>query len=151
MWALLIPITPEDPAKFYSADHVAEMLPFKDCSFDAIIVATSLDHVLDLPETIREIRRVAKPQAQLHFWGSFRSQPPGFQIDYNLGIITRAKRSLPVKRDAAVLEFIESQQAYAEKVDDKTHREDSRKALLFDEFHFRHLNFNFSIGNYVTV
>jgi len=38
----------------------AESLPFGDRSFDTVVCAHTLEHVLDLPQAIRELRRVAR-------------------------------------------------------------------------------------------
>jgi SAM-dependent methyltransferase len=46
-------------------DAPAEDMPFPDGSFDVICTLNSLDHVEDIPRTIREITRVASPGATL--------------------------------------------------------------------------------------
>jgi len=38
----------------------AEHLPFEDRSFDTVICTHTLEHVLDLPQAIRELRRIAR-------------------------------------------------------------------------------------------
>jgi len=38
----------------------AECLPFEDRSFDTVVCTHTLEHVLDLPKAIRELRRVAR-------------------------------------------------------------------------------------------
>lgn len=47
---------------------VAENLPFKDSSFDAHILATSLDHIMDVDRAIGELRRVLAPGGRFYFW-----------------------------------------------------------------------------------
>eukprot|EP00931_Biecheleriopsis_adriatica_P000204 TRINITY_DN100210_c0_g1_i1.p1 TRINITY_DN100210_c0_g1~~TRINITY_DN100210_c0_g1_i1.p1 ORF type:complete len:289 (-),score=51.61 TRINITY_DN100210_c0_g1_i1:136-1002(-) len=42
-------------------------LPFEDSSFDALIVSDVLEHLLDLPRALRELRRVLKPGGLLLF------------------------------------------------------------------------------------
>lgn len=46
-------------------EGVAEELPFEDCSFDLVTCLGSLEHFLDQPRALREMRRVAKPGATL--------------------------------------------------------------------------------------
>jgi SAM-dependent methyltransferase len=46
-------------------EGVAEQLPFEDCSFDLVTCLGSLEHFLDQPRALREMRRVAKPGATL--------------------------------------------------------------------------------------
>ncbi len=49
------------PHPFVFHHGVAEFLPWDDASFDLVITATSLDHVLLLDRSIDEFRRVLKP------------------------------------------------------------------------------------------
>lgn len=46
-------------------EGVAEQLPFEDCSFDLVTCLGSLEHFLDQPRALREMRRVAKLGATL--------------------------------------------------------------------------------------
>jgi SAM-dependent methyltransferase len=46
-------------------EGVAEQLPFEDGSFDLVTCLGSLEHFLDQPRALREMRRVAKPDATL--------------------------------------------------------------------------------------
>jgi SAM-dependent methyltransferase len=54
------------PFKFTRA--VAEQIPWADGSFETVVVATSLDHLLDLELGLQEITRVLKPKGQLIAW-----------------------------------------------------------------------------------
>jgi SAM-dependent methyltransferase len=51
----------------------SERMPFADASFDALVFATSLDHVCDLNDTLLEARRVLRPNGRLVVWLSDRS------------------------------------------------------------------------------
>lgn len=44
-------------------EGIAEALPFEDNSFDLVTCTGSLEHFLDQPRALREMRRVARPQA----------------------------------------------------------------------------------------
>jgi ubiquinone/menaquinone biosynthesis C-methylase UbiE len=46
-------------------EGAAEQLPFEDCSFDLVTCLGSLEHFLDQPHALREMRRIAKPGATL--------------------------------------------------------------------------------------
>lgn len=50
------------------AGAVAENLPLKDESFDAALLATSLDHIMDVDAAMSELRRVVRPQGRIYFW-----------------------------------------------------------------------------------
>lgn len=51
---------------------VAEDLPFKDASFDAHVLATSLDHIMDVDAAIAEMRRVLRKGGRFYFWVGLR-------------------------------------------------------------------------------
>lgn len=54
---------------------VCECLPFAENSFDAIIMATSFDHILLFKESMQEVLRVLKNGGLLITWDAFISQP----------------------------------------------------------------------------
>jgi len=56
---------------FVFAEGVAEQIPWADNSFDTAIVATSLDHVIDLRKSLSEIARVLRPGGQLLLWAGY--------------------------------------------------------------------------------
>lgn len=47
---------------------VAEKLPLKDASFDAVLLATSLDHIEQVDQAMRELKRILTPGGRLYFW-----------------------------------------------------------------------------------
>lgn len=49
----------------------AEFLPWPDSEFDAVVIATSLDHVLSLDMAFSEIKRVLVPDGVLAIWVGF--------------------------------------------------------------------------------
>lgn len=55
----------------------AENLPFRNCSFDFVIARVSLPYT-NIPVSVREIRRVLRPQGQL--WAVFERISLPFQI-----------------------------------------------------------------------
>jgi SAM-dependent methyltransferase len=59
----------EHPFQFYRG--LAEFLPWNDRSFDVVIAATSLDHMLLLNRTMREIHRVMKADGEFLVWVAF--------------------------------------------------------------------------------
>ena len=63
------PLAAEHPFSFVQG--TAEFLPWADGTFDTVVAATSLDHVLLLDVTFREIRRALKPGGVFVTWVSF--------------------------------------------------------------------------------
>jgi SAM-dependent methyltransferase len=47
---------------------LAERIPLKDDSVDAVLFGTSLDHIENEDTAIEEVRRVLKPHGKLFFW-----------------------------------------------------------------------------------
>jgi SAM-dependent methyltransferase len=62
------PLVPAGPHPFDFVRGVAEHLPWKDGTFDVVIAATSLDHVLSLDLTFDEIIRVLGPGGVFITW-----------------------------------------------------------------------------------
>ncbi len=67
------PLVGEQPREFAFVKGIAEYLPFRDESFDRVLFATSLDHVLSPRLAIGEARRVVKPTGLVCVW---HGEPP---------------------------------------------------------------------------
>jgi SAM-dependent methyltransferase len=65
------PFGSADGHPFAFARAIAEDIPWQDAVFDNAVVATSLDHLLDLELGLREIARVIKPNGHLLAWVFF--------------------------------------------------------------------------------
>lgn len=61
----------------------SEKIPFKDNFFDAIISVNAIDHVDDFEITVKEIRRVAKPNAKLRFHIHYHKKTKTEPIELN--------------------------------------------------------------------
>ncbi|QQG49791.1 MAG: methyltransferase domain-containing protein [Candidatus Berkelbacteria bacterium] len=68
----------ERPYHFVQA--IAEKLPFKDDVFDQVVLATSLDHIIELGPVMKEIRRVLKPHSRVSIWITVFEYSPGRNI-----------------------------------------------------------------------
>lgn len=64
------PLPPFEEHPFKFAQNIAEFIPYKDESFEYIISATSLDHVLLLDKALDEMYRVLKQDGVLLIWAS---------------------------------------------------------------------------------
>ncbi len=65
------PLLPYQDHPFAFAQGVAEFLPWEDGTFDLVLAATSLDHVLLLDRTFDEITRVLRPAGHFVAWVAF--------------------------------------------------------------------------------
>lgn len=69
------PLPAPEPRAFESVRGVAEYLPFRDGSFDRVLFATSLDHVLSPARAVREAARVTKPGGAVLVWFGVPTPP----------------------------------------------------------------------------
>lgn len=65
------PLAPFEPHPFEFIQGFAEFLPWQDSTFEVIVAATSLDHVLSLDLVRSEIARVLKPHGVFLVWEGF--------------------------------------------------------------------------------
>lgn len=75
------PLEPYERHPFLFRRAFCERIPWPECAFDAVICATSLDHVFDLDRSLREIRRVLAPEGVLLLWISFIDGAVEYDID----------------------------------------------------------------------
>ena len=74
MIAGIDPIEPFEPHPFEFVQGFAEFLPWEDSTFDVVIAATSLDHVISLDHALQEIRRILKPEGIFLVWDWFSKE-----------------------------------------------------------------------------
>ena len=64
----LDPLEAVEPVNFIRHTGIGEYLPWDDNSFDTIISATAIDHVLSLDQSFEEMIRLLKPEGQVLMW-----------------------------------------------------------------------------------
>lgn len=62
------PLVGESPGDYFQIRSVGEFLPFSDETFDHVVFATSLDHVIDPIKSLSEARRIAKQTGHIDIW-----------------------------------------------------------------------------------
>ncbi|MBV9817443.1 MAG: methyltransferase domain-containing protein [Solirubrobacterales bacterium] len=62
------PLRGEKQREFTFVQGIGEYLPFADGSFDRVLFATSLDHVLSPARSLSEARRVLSPSGTVNIW-----------------------------------------------------------------------------------
>ena len=121
---------------------MAELLPFEDESFDVVIAATSIDHVLDLDRSLREIHRVLRPGGTFYFWGTLHLEDqPVYASMPTTRFWDGFRREPKPQRLAESIDANRRTRArLAQQLDDFASREPDFESLLLDHFHFRHLD-----------
>lgn len=137
----LDPLAVERQVGFPRVKGWGEMLPFADNAFDAIVCATSLDHVLCLESTFEEIRRVLKPGGVMYVWACLfledtvlRNMPP-HPLFLREGVATPLEDST-YESYSAQKKSLDSFLADANALAQFKHK-------MVDEYHFRHLPLNY--------
>lgn len=86
----LEPLDPKEPRRFHCLKGVAEDIPLPDNSVDAVIFATSQDHIPEIDEAMRQVRRVLRPGGRVYMWIG-RYEPEMIADAKTLGNVLRAK------------------------------------------------------------
>ena len=135
-----IPAKAAPAFEFYCG--MAELLPFEDESFDVVIAATSIDHVLDLERSLREIHRVLRPGGKFYFWGALYSEEQVVHVTMPTTRFWEAFRRAPRALGAsdAADAHLRTQSRLSRRLDEFASREADFEPLLLDRFHFRHLD-----------
>lgn len=73
------PLVGEQPRDFMFVKGIAEYLPFADATFDRVLFATSLDHVLSPALAVAEARRVTAYGGAVIVWLGEQAAPPSLR------------------------------------------------------------------------
>ena len=117
---------------------LGEMLAFRNETFDVVIVATSLDHVLDVDGTLAEICRVLKPGGRVYFWGGFSSDASALDRSLPYVLFPRMSEYKPLDLEEAVSAYLQHRAAYEAALQHIEANTGLYETLLVDHYHFRH-------------
>lgn len=67
-WYGIDPMDDGRERDFFFRKGIAEEIPFKNSSFDNVLFATSLDHIVDTKKAVSEAYRVLKPGGKIVVW-----------------------------------------------------------------------------------
>jgi SAM-dependent methyltransferase len=70
------PLRGERQRDFDFVQGIGEYLPFREGTFDQVLFATSLDHLLDPVRALREAARVLVPVGTIEIWSGELPEPP---------------------------------------------------------------------------
>ncbi len=101
------PLTGVQPREFAFVKGIAEYLPFADGTFDRVLFATSLDHVLSPALTLAEARRVTRPGGAVVVWLGEQAQPSlvGRLRTRARRLVSGAERSTVIETPNATMTF----------------------------------------------
>lgn len=87
------PLRGEARRDFDFVQGIGEYLPFRDQSFDHVLFATSLDHLLDPVRALREAARVLHPGGTIEIWSGEVPPPPRLlaRVGAALGMVRRGE------------------------------------------------------------
>jgi glycosyltransferase involved in cell wall biosynthesis/SAM-dependent methyltransferase len=117
---------------------LGEMLAFRNETFDVVIVATSLDHVLDVDGTLAETCRVLKPGGRVYFWGGFSSDASALDRSLPYVLFPRMSEYKPLDLEEAVSAYLQHRAAYEAALQHIEANTGLYETLLVDHYHFRH-------------
>lgn len=125
------PIQPSEPPAFELLNAFAEQLPFPDAHFDAVLFATSLDHVLHVPSALAEADRVLKPGGHVYFWGGLAERDSSYREVAIDTVLSRTRQSFEMTSTEAHEQLKKRLQGFEQRASSFDH-------LLVDDFHVRH-------------
>ena len=75
------PLLGQQPREFSFVQGIGEFLPFRDSTFDHILYASSLDHVMEPKRSLAEAVRCLRPSGYINLWidGIASDAPPEIQ------------------------------------------------------------------------
>ena len=133
------PIPPFETPRFPLVVATGEQLPFRNDSFDAVVLATSLDHALDVEATLHEVGRVLRADGDVYVWAMLVEDEARFGADLGAGSFARTHGS-GERPDDPVGEHLELRAAYADRVEAVEKNASTFESTLVDAYHFRHLD-----------
>jgi SAM-dependent methyltransferase len=135
-----LPVEKEVPYK--RAMALGELMPFADSTFDTVLVATSLDHVLCIDSFFSEIFRVLRDDGRAYIWGSWFFDDSQFANIPQFPLFRRDSEDV-IPEDGALEKFEhDSQKLKSFCADVGTLREEYSQYMV-DQYHFRHIPINF--------
>ena len=132
------PLPALSPPDFPFLVSLGEMLAFRDNSFDVVILATSLDHMLDVDKTLSEVCRVLKPEGKVYFWGGYYATPSVVDQLLSPQLFQRPSPGAPQALADAVGAYLQHYTTYVAALQRIDAHVDVYEPLLVDRYHFRH-------------
>jgi ubiquinone/menaquinone biosynthesis C-methylase UbiE len=112
----------------------AEEIPLDDSSVDAVLFATSFDHIANATGAIEEVHRVLKPNGRIYMWQGI-SDPDVFALTSTLHRLNRGPLAIPlIVAQAAKMSYLMHKRrrdlAKGNRLDSAHERWFTRKSLI---------------------
>ena len=141
----LVAIDPLPVSKKVSYARVqgwSELIPFRDKTFDAVIIATSLDHILCIESALTEVYRVLKDDSSVYIWGSWFFDSAVLKNTPSGKLFLRNSHDIFSPKDT-VARFKNDSKSFNTILSDVKRIKDSYSKYLVDNYHFRHIPVDF--------
>ncbi len=119
-----------------------ELMPFAESTFDCVILATSLDHILCLKSFMKELNRILKPGGSVYIWGCWYFEQSVFKNDSDAPLFSRGDTN-ENQNDIGIEQNLKYRQQIEKTIGNETLLKDRYSQFMSDEFHFRHIPLNF--------
>lgn len=120
---------------------LAEFLPFRNQSFDVVILATSLDHCLDMGSTMHEIRRILRPGGIIYYWGGISDDKKVIGETYPFHITPRLPLVRKQQHDLSksLINWKSASEEYNNLIKEIDQNIGEYETQLVDYYHFQHV------------
>jgi hypothetical protein len=141
-YVALDPLAVEKTVQFDRLQGWSELLPFCGESFDAVILGTSLDHMLCLKSAISEMRRVLKNMGTLYMWGGWFADEVFFKNVPEVPLFLRPI-SDSIDEKSALPIFKNCRRDFLAATRGGPHLQERFGKYMVDKWHFRHMPLKF--------
>jgi glycosyltransferase involved in cell wall biosynthesis/SAM-dependent methyltransferase len=138
----LDPLPVEKAVSFHRVQAWAECMPFADGSFDAVILGTSLDHVLCPESALSEIQRVLRSDGEVYMWGAWFPDERFFKNVPEKRLFSRTENDILDKNASFTNQDI-CRREFLSATSDHDSLRGSFAQYMVDKWHFRHFPLKF--------
>jgi ubiquinone/menaquinone biosynthesis C-methylase UbiE len=136
------PLSVSRKTEFCKVQAWSEMMPFSDEVIDAIVIGTSLDHVLCIDSCFSEIHRVLKKNGTVYIWGAWFLDDDLFRHLPDSPLFKRNLESV-LSKENAIANYLQCKKSLDQFTNDFELLKSRYCNYLVDQYHFRHIPITF--------
>jgi uncharacterized coiled-coil DUF342 family protein len=141
-YVALDPLPVEQEIPFTKVQAWAELMPFRNETFDAAILGTSLDHILCLESFWNELHRVLKRGGSVYIWGDFFTDETFYKNVPQQRLFRKDYEEI-IPKDEAFARHTADFELLRARFDDLKALQEKYGGYLVDVHHFRHIPINY--------